>query len=127
MRAGALVTASAIGALLSTPGPAVRRAESNVRRLDLGRLVITLSSSRTAQTFHIVDQLADWNPYAHHAYQRWAAKGSVLDDADRKALARHGEMRKVPSKAGGFENAFLAEGSLTDAASAAVRDHWLTP
>lgn len=120
------IVAVGVAVLVVSTSATAPRALADPRVLDFGRLVITLSSSRTAQTFHIVDQLADWNPYAHRAYQRWAARELALDDADRKALARHAEMRKAPSTPGGFENSFLVGASLADAAAAAVRAKWLT-
>ncbi len=114
-----------VGSLLASPHAPSATASGS--RLDFGALVVTLSTSRTAQLFHIVDQLADWNPYAHRAYLRWAAKSFVLDDDDRKALARQAVMRKAPSKPEGFEHAFLVDETLADAAAAAVRAKWVTP
>ena len=99
------------------------RAEN--RRIDFGSLVVTISTSRTAQVFHIVDQLANWDPYTHRAYIRWAAKSNALDDEDKKALARHAEMRKARGRGNGFEQAFLVADSIADAAANAVRSQVL--
>jgi hypothetical protein len=99
--------------------------DAPVRRIDFGGLVVTISTSQTAQVFHIVDQLSNWDPYAHRAYIRWAAKSNVLDDDDKAALARHAELRKARGRGNGFEQAFLVDESIADAAANAVRAQWL--
>lgn len=108
--------ACAVGLEAHAPPP-----QAPARRVDFGGLVVTISTSRTAQVFHIVDQLANWDPYAHRAYIRWAAKSDALDDGDRKALARHAEMRKARGRGNGFEQAFLVDDSIADAAANAIR------
>src|SRR5262245_36123043 len=55
----------------------------------LGGIVISVSDSWTAQLFHIVDQLSEWNQASHRQYGRWAAKALSLDEQDRKLLQDH--------------------------------------
>lgn len=114
---------SLVWAAVWIAGAGVRGAAGGAepRRIDFGGLVVTISTSRTAQVFHIVDQLANWDPYAHRAYIRWAAKSNVLDDEDRKALARQAEMRKARGRGNGFEQAFLVDEPIADAAANAIR------
>jgi hypothetical protein len=57
--------------------------------IDLGELRVAVSTSRTAQLFHIVDQLSGWSPYCHRQYGRWFAQHRPLDDEDRRVLAAH--------------------------------------
>jgi hypothetical protein len=40
------------------------------RVIDLGGVVISVSDSRTAQVFHIVDQMSQWDSGVHHGYVR---------------------------------------------------------
>jgi hypothetical protein len=40
------------------------------KRVDLGGLVLVLSDAPPAQIFHIVDQLSQWDVYAHKQYVR---------------------------------------------------------
>jgi hypothetical protein len=40
------------------------------KSLDLGGLVLSVSDAPTAQIFHIVDQLSQWDVYTHKQYVR---------------------------------------------------------
>lgn len=51
---------------------------AHASNVDLGGIVISVSESRTAQTFHVVDQLSEWDPACHRQYGRWAAKALNL-------------------------------------------------
>jgi hypothetical protein len=88
--------------------------------VDLGGMVLAVSDSWTAQVFHIVDQLADWSPYTHRAYLRWAGRALVLDSADQRLLQRHAELRRASNTPKAFDQAFLVEGGIAEAAAAAV-------
>lgn len=85
-------------------------------RVDLGGLVLSVSDSPTAQVFHIVDQLSLWDMYTHKEYARWAESTHLLDDHDRALLQRHAEMRKKRGWGKGFEQTFLVDDSIPDAA-----------
>src|SRR5579884_3210775 len=96
------------------------------KRVDLGGMVLSVSDSRTAQIFHIVDQLSLWDVFTHKEYARWAEKNHILDDSDRALLQRHAEMRKKRGWGKGFEPAFLVDDSIEDAAAKAIAARLLT-
>jgi hypothetical protein len=52
--------------------------------------------SRTAQLFHVVDQLSEWSPYCHRQYGRYfgSAAGGGLSAQDREMLKRHAAVRQ---------------------------------
>jgi hypothetical protein len=95
-------------------------ANAQTVEVDFGGLVLSVSSSPTAQVFHIVDQLAEWDQYAHKAYGRWAAKTQFLNDEDRRLLQQHAELRRARGWGKGFEQAFLVNDSIDAAASNAI-------
>ena len=64
------------------------------KSLDLGGLVLVLSDAQTAQIFHIVDQLSQWDVYTHKQYVRWADARQFLDQRDRALLEEHTKMGK---------------------------------
>jgi hypothetical protein len=88
---------------------ATRAAQARV--LDLGGLVLSVSDARTAQIFHIVDQLSQWSIYTHKEYVRWAEKTQLLDQQDRELLQQHAEMCKKHGSGHGFEQTFLVDDS----------------
>lgn len=88
----------------------------------LGALVVTISTSETAQVFHIVDQLSQWSPYCHKQYVRWAEQRHLLGNTERALLKRHAEVRKRLGWSGGLEQAFYTDLSIDEAAERAVRD-----
>jgi hypothetical protein len=95
--------------------------------VDLGGLVISVSDSWTAQLFHIVDQLSEWDEATHKQYGRWAAKALDLDQQDRKLLQDHARLRRTRGWGNGFEQAFYVEDSVEIAAQKAVDTKLLTP
>ena len=88
--------------------------------IDLGAMILTVSESRTAQVFHIVDQLSQWDRYTHRAYVRWAGKHLALTRDDSLMLQRHAALRRTRGWGNGFEQAFLVDGSIDAAAERAV-------
>ena len=90
------------------------------KRLDLGGLVLSVSDAPTAQIFHIVDQLSQWDVYAHKEYVRWAEKTQLLDQRDRELLQRHAEMRRKRGWGHGFEQTFLVDDSIENAAAKGI-------
>lgn len=88
--------------------------------VDLGGMVLTVSDSWTAQVFHMVDQLSQWDQYAHKAYVRWARKHLVLTAADSLLLQRHAALRRARGWGNGFEQAFLVDAPIEVAARRAV-------
>ncbi|HEX8890601.1 MAG TPA: hypothetical protein VF779_15715 [Pyrinomonadaceae bacterium] len=95
---------------------------AQTRKLDLGGLIVSVSDSRTAQVFHIVDQMSDWDSAVHHGYVRWAAKTLNLGLEDRKLLQKHAEMRRARGWGNGFEQAFYVDDSIEVAAERAVEN-----
>jgi hypothetical protein len=96
------------------------------RRISFPDFQLTISESRTAQLFHIVDQLSAWDQYTHKQYVRWAAKSIALDDEDKRFLQQHAELRRRYGWGSALEKAFLVDEPLDAAARDAVRDGLLT-
>jgi len=96
------------------------------KNVDLGGMVLSISDSPTAQVFHIVDQLSQWDIYTHDQYARWAATTHFLDQRDHELLKQHAEMRKKRGWGHGFEQTFLVEDSIEDAATKGIAAHFLS-
>jgi hypothetical protein len=96
------------------------------RSLELGGIVLELSDAPTAQIFHIVDQLSQWNAYAHKQYVRWADRIQLLDQRDRELLVQHSKMRKERGSGHAFDQAFLVEDSIENAATKAIAEGLLS-
>ena len=99
---------------------------ARTRSLDLGGIVVSVSESRTAQVFHIVDQMSDWDSAVHHGYVRWAARRLDLHPEDRALLQKHAELRRARGWGNGFEQAFYVEDSIEVAARRAVENRLLS-
>ncbi|HEX3876971.1 MAG TPA: hypothetical protein VHW24_08295 [Bryobacteraceae bacterium] len=108
-----------IALLFSSPSAA------GPKSLDLGGLVIVLSDAPTAQIFHIVDQLSQWEIYSHKQYSRWADSTKLLDERDRELLLQHAKMRKQRGSGHGFEQTFLVDDSIENAAIKGVAEGFL--
>jgi hypothetical protein len=93
--------------------------------IDFGLVVLSISESETAQLFHIVDQLSEWDQYTHKQYGRWARSLGFTDE-DRAQLQRHAALRRVRGRGNGFEQAFLVDDTIDGARSRAIRDRLLT-
>jgi hypothetical protein len=63
--------------------------------VDLDGLVSSVTASRTAQLFHIVDQLSEWDQFTHKQYGRWAAKTTLLDQTARDLVEREWALAKA--------------------------------
>src|SRR6267378_790660 len=94
--------------------------------VDIGGMVITVSDSWTAQVFHIVDQLSEWDEFCHKQYGRWATRTHLLDEQDRKLLQQHAQLRHVRGWGKGLEQAFYVESSIEVAAENAVETKLLS-
>jgi hypothetical protein len=93
--------------------------------LQLGPLSLTLSDSRTAQVFHIVDRLSRWRSALNPAYATWAETAMPLDDAERAMLAAHSRLRGRRGW-GALDQAFYVEDSIDVAAKDAADRKLLT-
>lgn len=101
-------------------------ARAAITELDFGRFVISVSDSWTAQVFHMVDMLAQWDESSHRAYGRWARTNLVLNAEDQELLQKHAEMRRARGWGNGFEQAFLSDETIDTAALQAVERNILT-
>ena len=123
---GLVALAVNVGSAQQTGGPprsevaSVRPVQAAIIELEFGRLTISVSDSWTAQVFHIVDQLAEWDTSSHQAYRRWARTNLRLDTEDRQLLQKHAEMRRARGWGNGFEQAFHVDYSIEAAAARAV-------
>src|SRR5258708_8454391 len=88
--------------------------------LNLGGVIISVSDSRTAQVFHIVDQMSQWDSGVHHGYVRWATRTLNLRPEDKDLLQKHAELRRARGWGNGFEQAFYVADSIEVAAQRAV-------
>ncbi|MCW3118670.1 MAG: hypothetical protein JWM28_2752 [Chitinophagaceae bacterium] len=93
---------------------------TDTKSIDIGGMTLVISGSWTAQVFHIVDQLSEWNQYAHRQYIRWASKTLILNQQDRDLLGRHAALRKAHTNSDDFDQSFLTDMSIDDAATASV-------
>jgi hypothetical protein len=94
--------------------------------MELGPFTIALSTSRTAQTFHVVDELAAWHPGAKRSpYVAWAASALPLDADEKAMLAGHAKLRRRRGW-GALDQAFLVDASIDDAARSAVENRLVT-
>jgi hypothetical protein len=95
--------------------------------VDIGGIVISVSDSWTAQVFHIVDQLSEWDDACHRQYGRWAARALKLDQQDRELLQDHAALRRARGWGNGFEQAFYVDEPIDAAAQKAVDANLLRP
>ena len=95
--------------------------------LDFGGMVLSVSDAPTAQIFHIVDQLSQWDIYTHDQYVRWAKTTHLLDEpGDLELLQQHAEMRKKRGWGHGFEQTFLVDDSIENAAAKGIAAQFLS-
>lgn len=119
------ISAAALLAVVSvSSGASALTAQST--DIDLGPMVLTVSESQTAQVFHIVDQLSQWDQYAHKQYVRWARTSLTLTAEDSAMLRRHAALRRVRGWGNGFEQAFIVNMSIDSAARHAIDAGLLT-
>jgi hypothetical protein len=94
--------------------------------LNLGGVIISVSDSRTAQVFHIVDQMSQWDSGVHHGYVRWATRTLNLRPEDQALLQKHAELRRARGWGNGFEQAFYVDDSIAVAAQRAIENKVLS-
>src|SRR6185503_650902 len=100
--------------------------DATPHRISFPKFELLISESKTAQLFHIVDQLSGWDQYTHKQYVRWAAKSLPLDDEDKSFLQQHVELRHRYGWGKALEKAFLVDEPLDTAARDAVQHGLLT-
>ena len=132
MRAAAWLVSTAMLATASCAARPTQRPTTAVaiRReplvVDAGRLRLLVSISRTAQIFHIVDQLSGWSQFSHAQYRNHPPPGT-RGPRERELLAVHAALRAGRGWGGGFEQAFYVDDDLDAAATSAVSRGLLTP
>src|SRR5215475_9640999 len=89
MRGLAVLAVVACGHPTALPPAAVPATE----RIALGALVIEVSTSRTADVFHAVDQLSHWSEFNHPQYASWAPE--PRDPTAEALLQHHRALRTV--------------------------------
>jgi hypothetical protein len=94
--------------------------------LDFGGMVLSVSDAPTAQIFHIVDQLSQWDIYTHEQYAGWAKTNHFLEQGDLELLQQHAEMRKKRGWGHGFEQTFLVDDSIENAAAKGIAAQFLS-
>ena len=102
------------------------RADAQIVTVDLDGVVLSVSASRTAQIFHIVDQLSEWDQFTHKGYGRWAGRTALLDQTARDLLKQHADVRRGRGWDRGFEQSFYVTESIEDAGRRAVESGVLT-
>jgi hypothetical protein len=101
-------------------------ADAETEPVSVGCLDLEVSDSWTAQVFHVVDQLSEWDQFVHRQYVRWGARTLGLTDEDRALLKQHAALRKGRGWSRGFEQAFYTEASIDVAAKNALDRQQLT-
>src|SRR5215831_6479317 len=97
------------------------------RTLNLGGVLVSVSDSRTAQVFHIVDQMSQWDEGVHHEYVRWATRTLALSQEDQQLLQKHAELRRARGWGNGFEQTFYVAYSIEEAAQRGVDEQLISP
>ncbi|MGH7286305.1 MAG: hypothetical protein ACRELY_32710 [Polyangiaceae bacterium] len=82
--------------------------------LDASVVGFDISSSETAQIFHISDQMSEWSPFMHRQYLRWAVEKNLLGDRQRRALDAHRALRQK-LRYGKLDELFYTTQSVQDA------------
>jgi hypothetical protein len=97
-------------------------ADRDLRHLECGPLVLDVHVSRTAQLFHIVDQLSAWDPHCREEYRRRIP----LTLADEKVLAPYALLRRARGWGGGLEQTLYTVWGLDEALFEGVRASRIT-
>jgi hypothetical protein len=79
--------------------------------LETNELQADVHLSKTAELFHIVDQLSNWSPHCHQQYRRYF-KPTAEDEA---VLQTHAKLRKTLGGYGVLDHAFYSDGTVEQA------------
>jgi len=105
--------------------PAVLFAQ-DVKKINIDGITLSVSTSWSAQVFHIVDQLSLWSVYSHKEYTRWAATNLKPDKADSALLQQHAAIRRAHQKSAELDRALLTDLPIEEEISGAVADKYLS-
>ena len=87
-----------------------------------GPLAIEIHISRTAQIYHIVDQLSAWNEFSHPQYR----KHFPLDARDKRILLEHATLRGKYGWGRGLERVMYSTAGISAALNAGVSAKHIT-
>jgi hypothetical protein len=121
----AIGTVSCAANRASRQDPELARAPRSGTVVEITPIRLHIITARTAQLFHIVDQISSWSPFTHSQYRRWAESWPLTAD-DRRMLDAHARMRRARGWGNGFERAFYVELPVAEAAERAVATGLLT-
>jgi hypothetical protein len=86
-------------------------------RINAGPLSLEMRISRTAQLFHVVDQISQWSPYCHDQYLAAIGRLSTEDEAK---LAQYRAIRQRYGWGRGLEQTFYSDDGVEAALAKAV-------
>lgn len=79
--------------------------------VEAGPLRLRIYVSRTANLFHMVDELSGWSRFCHRQYEAYFDPS----EEDREALGRHARIREAQGWGRGFERTFYTPADLETA------------
>lgn len=111
-----------------SPSPSAALPAGNVdNELSAGPLTLEIYSSKTADLFHVVDQVSQWSEFCHRQYLAYFENlDGGLSPEDRGMLAEHAGIRKTHGWGGGLEQTFYTPLDLEAALAQAVKNRWLS-
>ncbi len=96
-------------------------------KVTAGPLTLDISLSRTANLFHVVDQISEWSQFCHKQYiSYFNTKAGGLSGEDRDLLAEHARIRKTHGWGKGLEQTFYTALDLDAALAEGVKRGLLT-
>ena len=95
--------------------------------LDAGPLTLDIYISKTANLFHMVDQISQWSEFCHRQYVSYfqGLEGGISEH-DRDLLAQHCAIRKRHGWGGGLEQTFYTFLDLDAALALGVKEGHLS-
>jgi hypothetical protein len=112
-----LLAAAALAFQESSPAPASDR----VVTVGAGGVTVEVIVSRSANRFHVVDQLSEWSPFCHRQYsRRFFPEGRAADSRDRSLLSQHAKIRARDGFGSRLERAFYESPTIEAALAACL-------
>ncbi len=96
-------------------------------RVDAGPLTLDVYVSKTANLFHVVDQIAQWSQFCHKQYVSYFQRlEGGRGKSDRELLAQHCTVRRAHGWGGGLEQTFYTLLDLDAALALGVKERRLS-
>jgi hypothetical protein len=96
--------------------------------LEVENLTFNISISRTANLFHIVDQLSEWSQFCHKQYKKdFINHNGSFSAEDQNMLEKHTSIRSVLRWGQGLEQTFYTTADLEAAVEEGIRNKYITP